>query len=172
MMASKIAGMAGMGSLLALHVACSSASAAPIDDPKHEANVVAAPAGDAGPAKGNPTADAGAKPGATTDAGTTNKQPPVPGVPPGEDGLPDLGGIRQASNEHCCFNGQYLRCPDANACFGGFDINACLQNCRPGDACFEDCFTNLGTSGAPKGCDANAPQPPNVDCANGRIDGD
>lgn len=79
-------------------------------------------------------------------------------------------GNRVSVGEHCCFNGRYLKCPDANACFGGFDINACLQACNPLDPCFEACFDKLNKASAPKGCDANAAPPPGVDCANGQID--
>jgi len=112
------------------------------------------------------------KPG-TADDKTQPTPPPNqdednPGNQPGVPGQNGQAG-RVSVNEHCCFNGKYQRCPNANACLGGFDLNACLANCSPFDPCFDECFDKIDNAGPPNGCDANAAPPPGVDCANGEI---
>ncbi len=134
--------------------------------------------GKGGTTGGNTTP--GAKPGDKPGGkGTPSGNPGTPGTPgnpgdppdPNDPGVPGQNGQpgRVAVNEHCCFGGKYFKCPDVNACLGGFDLDACLANCNAGDACFDDCFTKLDNAGAPKGCDANAAPPAGVDCANGNI---
>jgi hypothetical protein len=56
----------------------------------------------------------------------------------------------------------------SDACFGGFDINACLATCAgPQDPCFQACFDKLDNAGPPTGCESGLPEPDGVDCANG-----
>lgn len=105
-------------------------------------------------------------------SGAADGDVPAPGAddddPPGA--MKGKGG-RAAAGEHCCFRGEYLRCPDTNACLGGFDAQACFAACKdPRSECFKECLAKLQNAGPPKGCDANAAPPPHVDCAKGRID--
>lgn len=87
------------------------------------------------------------------------------GGTPGASGQPG----RVSVNEHCCYNATYYKCPNSAACFGGFDINACLSTCSgPSDPCFDACFDKLSSAGAPKGC-AMTTAPKGVDCAKGEI---
>lgn len=87
------------------------------------------------------------------------------GGTPGEAGQPG----RVSVNEHCCYNATYYRCPNSAACFGGFDIDACLSTCSgPSDPCFDTCFDKLSSAAAPKGCTITA-APKGVDCAKGQI---
>jgi hypothetical protein len=66
----------------------------------------------------------------------------------------DVGTARRrAEGEHCCYEGTYQRCPNAAACFGGVELEACVAKCA-GDA---RCLTNVCTSELrhappPKGC--------------------
>lgn len=72
-------------------------------------------------------------------------------------------GGHVASNGDCCFQGQYFECPNANACFGGFDVNACIDGCGNDFNCVMDCTSKLSTAGGPKGCTQKTP-PANVKC--------
>lgn len=84
----------------------------------------------------------------------------------GEDG--ETGRI--ASGPHCCYQGKYFSCPDETACFGGFDVDACLAACGKGvDTCFDKCFAQLDEAAAPKGCRSDVKPPAGVDCATGNI---
>ena len=104
-------------------------------------------------------------PGTPAQPGTPAK-PADPAAPAGQDGQPG----RISSNEHCCYGGTYYKCPSSAACFGGFDINACLAVCAgPSDPCFDACFEKLDKAGAPKGCQTGVTPPKGVDCANGSI---
>jgi hypothetical protein len=79
----------------------------------------------------------------------------------GEDG--QAGGSRSASGQDCCFNGQYLKCPNTAACFGGFDVNQCINACNGDFNCTIGCTNKLSNAPPPKGCTQSAP-PPNVQC--------
>ena len=94
-------------------------------------------------------------------------RPPIPGEngTPGQNGQPGRASV----NQHCCYGGTYYKCPDSNACFGGYDVNACLSTCPgPFDPCFEECFDKLSNAPPPKGCQTMA-APAGIDCANGNI---
>ena len=170
MTGSKTSGFVGLTLGGWVLVACSGASAVPTDKGGEQVQGGATTIG-----PGAARADAGSSDPAKVsraDAGASQAAPAPEDAIRGEDGEPGRGEDgevgRVASNEHCCFEGRYLRCPNADACFGGFDIGACLASCFPGDPCFEACFDRLG-QGTPRGCDADAVPPPDVDCANGRI---
>jgi hypothetical protein len=71
----------------------------------------------------------------------------------------------------CCYGGSYFACPNAAACYGGFDVNACLATCNgPEDPCFDACFAKEDSAGPPVGCTAGAAEPPGIDCATGTIE--
>lgn len=133
---------------------------------------------------------ADASPGAPTKTPSTS--PPAGGTstPSGDDGTGGANGTdgaggangtdgangqdgnvgRVSSGPHCCFDGKYLECPSAAACWGGFDVDACISGCADtDDACFDACIDKLGSASAPAGCQSKA-APAGVDCANGRID--
>ena len=151
----------GSGSLLGLLalVACSGASTPP----------------ELGQAPDAPITDA--KTPAKADAPASTPQPETPAkksadepAPPAPDAPvePGAAGSRISVNEHCCFGGKYFNCPNTAACFGGFDVQACLSKCTD-TACFDACEQKLDTAGAPKGCNGNATPPKGVDCATGEI---
>jgi hypothetical protein len=120
----------------------------------------AAPAGSSAPK--STTRGAASDAGAGRDAASTDPQA-------GDDddnGLPGLPGKIGNGND-CCVNGKYFRCPDPTACFGGFDVTACIGKCGADVQCIEDCTSQLDETAAPKGCDANAAPPPDVDCELG-----
>lgn len=122
------------------------------------------------PQTGGPTTNNPSNPGAPQGQPGPAGQPGDPGEPgdPGGVGEPGQPG-RVSVNEHCCYGGKYFRCPNSAACFGGFDINACLSTCAgPQNPCFDACFDKLDAAGPPKGCQATA-EPKGVDCANGSI---
>ena len=84
----------------------------------------------------------------------------------GQDGQPG----RVSVNEHCCYGAVYYKCPSSAACFGGFDVDACLALCSDSDdVCSDACFDKMGLAGAPKGCQSNVTPPKGVDCPNGSI---
>lgn len=192
MIGTNVKGLAAMGSVIGLTllaVACSGSQ--PTDplagDTAEQDNKQGAPAGgDAKSAPNDPAKNSGANGGANGTNGPDGKAgnngtPNNPNNPGGNPGGNNPGGNnpggngedgevgRVSVNEHCCFAGKYQRCPSSNACFGGFDIDACLQNCNPLDPCFDECFDKMDKAGPPKGCDANAQPPPGVDCAKGQI---
>jgi hypothetical protein len=101
-------------------------------------------------------------------------------APPGPAPLPqpprlDAGGgghgfARIAIDGICCYGSNYFACPNTAACYGGFDINACLATCSgPEDPCFDACFSKEDSAGPPLGCPADMAEPPGVDCATGTI---
>lgn len=123
---------------------------------------------------------------ATTDAPPPSDGPKAPtsspppaspttpgtGAAPGADGADGANGNagRMSSGLHCCFESKYLECPTPAACWGGFDVDACIAACDPSDvACIGACVDKLDAAGAPVGCQSKAP-PAGVDCANGQID--
>jgi hypothetical protein len=165
-------GLASLGLTAALVAACSGASAPTTSESDLEEKAPAggetakAPA-NGGADKGGTPAKGGTPPATPADPG----QPGQPGQPgePGQPGQPGQPG-RISVNEHCCYGSQYFKCPNEAACFGGFDISACLDACSgPEDPCFDACFDKLDTAGAPKGCQSNVTPPKGVDCANGSI---
>ncbi len=160
----KLLGLTVTGFMLAL-AACSGATSTPetsgTDDPIKGAGETGAPAAGKSAAKGSPTQ----APGASTPAATPDPATPDPAIPPaGTDGQPG----RISVNEHCCYGATYFKCPNAAACFGGFDAEACLAKCGGNDACADACSAQEDAAGAPKGCQTMAP-PKGVDCANGSI---
>jgi len=187
----KIVGLATMALTAALVAACSGAAPAPlgggdsdvVDDSEGKATLPPGtstktpPKGSDGktetpPAGVTPPGTPGADPAQPGQPGQPG-EPGQPGQPgqPGEPGQPGQAGQagRISVNEHCCYGGAYFRCPSAAACFGGFDVNACLDQCAgPQDPCFDACFDKLDAAGPPKGCQSVAP-PNGVDCANGSI---
>jgi hypothetical protein len=106
-------------------------------------------------------------PAGTTTTLTENVLPQAPGedVPVAK---PDGHPGRVSVDEHCCYGTTYFRCPNATACFGGFDLGACLSSCADG-ACEDACSASADAAGAPKGCRVTAP-PVGVDCTNGSIE--
>lgn len=171
----KLVGLATTGLLLIILPACGGASSAPVgtveEDPTPPSGATKLPATNkdkSGTPAGTPK-----DPSATTPP--TGTPPATPGTPPadhpggpGGAGQPGQPG-RISVNEHCCYTGKYFKCPNSAACFGGFDVNACLSTCAgPQDPCFNACFQKLDAAGAPKGCQS-APEPKGVDCANGSI---
>lgn len=80
----------------------------------------------------------------------------------GQDGADGEPG-RSASNNDCCFQGKYFECPNESACFGGFDVNACIAACNEDFDCTMGCVSELDSAGAPKGCTKKAP-PAGVRC--------
>lgn len=96
--------------------------------------------------------DAGAAPGKGDDDGKAD-----------DDDDDDKGGDLGAANNACCFKGEFFECPDAKACFGGFDISACIDKCKADIDCFKDCANQLEGASAPKGCTKKAP-PANIKC--------
>jgi hypothetical protein len=195
MIGMKVTGLAAMGAVICLTFVVACSGSQPTDPvggdgnnqtTTEQDNKEGVPAGtnkddkkSAGndPAKNN--GGTNGAPGTNGGNGTPppNNQTPPNNNPPGGDPGGDPGGGngengqvgRVSVNEHCCFAGKYQRCPNSNACFGGFDINACLQGCSPFDPCFDECFDKMDKAGPPKGCDANAQPPAGVDCANGQI---
>ena len=114
--------------------------------------------------KAQPGADAGGAPKGDDDLDVGDDD----ALPKGDDdvgaeGEVTAGGNRVASNNDCCFEGEYFECPDANACFGGFDVGACFEKCGADLACFSGCNEQLRSAGAPKGCTKKA-APANVRC--------
>jgi hypothetical protein len=186
MQKSKIATLGmRMGPILAL-VACSGASGpsgASSSESKAAPPASGAPSGAPPTAPTAPTAAPAVSSGqpapgapvpsgsAATAPGDTSSPPTAP--PAGLAGLDALGGTdsRIVVNEHCCFNGKYFRCPNANACMGGADPEACIEACDETDvSCIQGCLIGITSSSKPPtGCDANAIPPPGVDCANGQI---
>jgi hypothetical protein len=118
--------------------------------------------------KGGDPAPAPSSGGSTPPDPGSSPPPPAgdPGGTPGQDGSPG----RISVNEHCCYGGKYYKCPNSAACFGGFDIDACLAACSgPMDPCWDACFNQLDSAGPPKGCQSGVAEPKGVDCANGQI---
>lgn len=118
--------------------------------------------------KAQPGADAGVAPKGDDDDLDVGDDDDA--LPKGDDdddvgagGEVTAGGNRVASNNDCCFEGEYFECPDANACFGGFDVGACFEKCGADLACFSGCNEQLRSAGAPKGCTKKA-APANVRC--------
>jgi hypothetical protein len=152
-------GLVAAGWMLAL-VACSGATSTPETQGADPPSAGAADAKGGAPGGGTPSKSAPApKPG--TDAPAT----PDPNAA-GAAGQPG----RLSVDEHCCYGATYFRCPSTAACFGGFDIDACIDACVDlDDACLDACAAKEAAAGAPKGCQSLAP-PAGVDCANGWID--
>jgi hypothetical protein len=121
--------------------------------------------------KNTSSTETGAATGGTTPAPGKEAAPAEAGEPgeAGQDGADGEAG-RIAVNGHCCYQGKYFACPDENACFGGFDLQACFAACGANIACFETCAEKIDTAGAPKGCRTGVTPPKGVDCANGKID--
>ena len=181
----EIPGIMGLGLVLGILVACGGGGPDSTGDAQGAATGVpsgsasgTAPAGSTAAATAPPTAapksttptTGGATPGGTpppTNPTTPNDKGanglPVPNLPDGLPGLPGLPGNVGDGND-CCFNGKYFHCPNATACFGGFDLDACIQKCGADANCIEDCANQLDGTGAPQGCDANAAPPPGFDC--------
>ena len=140
---NKLVGLTVTGFMLAL-AACSGASSTPetigTDDPIKGAGETRAPAAAKSPAKDSASLAAGAGTPATT---------PDPVIPPagtpGTDGQPG----RISVNEHCCYGATYFKCPNAVACFGGFDGEACLAKCGGNDARADACSAQEDAAGAP-----------------------
>jgi len=181
MFAKNALGLIGLASLFGFVVACSGAPApAPgtgEQEQTEEGTTIPAKDGKKTPAtngeKNNET-PGNQTPGTPNNPNPNNPNPnnPNPNNPnpndPGQPGEPGQAG-RVSVNEHCCYGGAYYKCPNSAACFGGFDVNSCLQGCSPFDPCWDECFDKLSNAGAPKGCQANANPPAGVDCANGNI---
>ena len=167
----KLAGL-GLASFACLVVAACSGAPAPtgVVEPEQNEGTTLPPAksGEKPASDGATAGDASKVPdGAKTDAGKSGSGTPGQGGDGqnGGDGQPG----RVSVNEHCCYGGTYFKCPSTSACFGGFDINACLSTCPgPFDPCFNECFDQLSNAPAPKGCQTTTP-PAGVDCANGNI---
>lgn len=157
--------------VVCLLVACGASSGETFGDRRASQDVGANTPDDSDPPEKTTKSDGSSDPtGAPGAGGQETGDPGTGGAGGNGQGGQDGQGSRVAVNEHCCFNGEYLRCPDANACLGGFDLQACLQGCSPSDPCFAECLDKVQNPGPPVGCDANATPPSGVDCANGRID--
>lgn len=155
---TKIIGLTATGTMLLLVAACSGATSTPETDPS--------------PTSGTPASTTGAKDAPATAPGAgTPSSTPAPATPdPSQTGTDGQPG-RLSVNEHCCYGAKYFRCPNSAACFGGFDIDACLGGCADDDdACSDACSAKQDAVGAPKGCQANVTPPAGVDCATGSID--
>ena len=94
-----------------------------------------------------------ANPGTQTDRGDA-------GAPVFGDDDDDLMPITNT----CCVNGQFFACPNATACFGGFDLEGCEQACTDAK-CMLACVDQLRNAGPPKGCTKATP-PASVQCGN------
>ncbi len=156
-----------------LTLACSGATKTEeiADDPASTEGSVTAPGKPAKPSD-KPATDNGTN---STPAADDKKTDPAPeSTDPDEDPtdtVPTQTGVNRVSiNEHCCYGAQYFKCPDATACFGGFDVDACLSTCAgPASPCFSKCFEQEASAPAPKGCQAKA-APKGIDCANGNFE--
>jgi hypothetical protein len=176
MFAKNALGLVGLTSLFGFVVACSGAPAPAGTGTPEQNEDSTVPVNGSKDANKAPSTD---KDGTSPPTNTTPTSPQNPGTPgqpgqpgqPGADGQPGEDGQpgRVAVNEHCCYGGTYYKCPSTAACFGGFDINACLDQCPgPFDPCFDACFDKLSNAGPPKGCQTTA-APAGVDCKNGKI---
>ncbi len=171
-MFSKLAGLASFSILV---VACSGAPAPTgTGQPEQTEGTTLPPAKDGEKSTSNDEGSTGGD-AKTTDPSQTN-DPGKPGQN-GGDGKPGQPGQnggdgqpgRVSVNEHCCYGGTYYKCPSSNACFGGFDIGACLDTCAsPFEPCWDECFDKLSNAGPPAGCQQTA-EPAGIDCANGKI---
>jgi hypothetical protein len=161
--------------LFGLVVACSGAPAPTgTGQPEQKGRGAKKPGEGGGEASNGQTAGNNAgKPGGT-NAGKPGEGKADPGEPgEGEEGGEPGQPGRISVNGHCCYGAKYYKCPDSAACFGGFDVDVCLDACNggPGDACWEECFDKLSNAPAPKGCQTNVTPPKGIDCANGQING-
>lgn len=73
------------------------------------------------------------------------------------DAGPDVSVVgtaqRRAKDQHCCYKLAYQRCPDAVACYGGVDLDACVAECAGDATCLTNTCTNrLRNAPAPVGC--------------------
>lgn len=165
---------AWVGFVCSLAIACGAESSRGISDQtsRNEPEVTKTnPGNDAG---SNPTSDTPIQesPKADGDAGT-NTPPPKKPDGKGDDenggndnGGDDKGGVsrRSASGHDCCYGGQYLRCPDTVACFGGFDVNECVRDCNGDFSCSIACTQKLGSAPPPTTSCTKTQAPPNVQC--------
>jgi secreted trypsin-like serine protease len=94
-------------------------------------------------------------------AGASPEPEPEPEPPPAGGGG---GTSRSASGQNCCFNGQYFACPDTAACFGGFDVNACINGCNGSFDCTMNCLSRMGEVRPPTSACTKTSPPPNVQC--------
>jgi hypothetical protein len=176
----EVLGVIGMGLVLGI-VACGGSSpdstadaqGAATNVPSGSATGTAASASTPPPAAPKSSAPAptgaGTTPGGTQANPTTTPPPnggnglPVPNLPDGLPGMPGLPGDVGNGND-CCFNGKYFKCPNPTACFGGFDLQGCIQKCGTDLDCIGGCTDQVDGTAAPQGCDANAAPPPGLDC--------
>jgi hypothetical protein len=147
-----------LGLLGVFAVACGSA---PTQVPEPGAGQGATTQAEPAPAKKNddaakPAADAPKTDAPKADASKKDEAAPLEADDDDDD---DLGGDAQTV---CCVNGQFFECPNAAACLGGFDINACVEACKDAK-CFQDCASQAQNAGGPKGCTQKAP-PAGVTC--------
>ena len=161
---TNILGLTAAGFMLVL-VACSGSTTTP------ETGGTEDPVQGAGDTKGAPAAGKTSAKDAPPAAPGTPAATPAPASPDGNQTGTDGQPGRISVNEHCCYGATYFRCPNAVACLGGFDADACVAACADGDdACADACAVKEDAAGAPKGCQANVTPPKGVDCANGSID--